>query len=259
MPQTDSIPARVRFLTIMERVFRRWLLLFLLIFSLFNLLPLLAPTAMHNGFSGIGNLIYDLYGTISHQFANRSYFFYGEHVMYAAEELPLEFTRDINEDEGRLKQYRGDEVRGWKVAWSDRLLAMFGSMLVSAAAYALLSMRRKPGRIPLWLAILLITPLIIDGMTHSISDTNSLFEGFRYTNEWLASLTGNAFSPTFYQGSGLGSFNAWMRLITGVLFGIGLVGYTFPMLDRYFNRNADILREKLTAWHNRRKDIPTNG
>ncbi|MHA1937336.1 MAG: hypothetical protein ACW97O_03915, partial [Candidatus Thorarchaeota archaeon] len=54
-------------------------------------------------------------------------------------------------------------------------------------------------------------------------------EGFRYTNEWLAQLTGSIFPTTFYAGNALGSFNSWMRLITGTLFGIGVVWLGFPL------------------------------
>jgi len=259
MTQTSlSIPPRVRFLMRMERVFRRWLPIFLALFALFNLLPLLAPIAMNAGATGAGNAIYDLYGTISHQFANRSYFLFGEQIMYAADELPIAFTGDVFQDERALKQYRGDEQRGWKVAWSDRLVAMFASWWLSALIYGLLSRRQPPQPIPLWLAVLLIAPLVIDGLTHSVSDTASLFEGFRYTNEWLAARLGATFPPEFYRGHGLGSLNWWLRLITGVSFGIGLVGYTYPRVDAYFHHNADVLAAKLQQWRNRRKGILTN-
>ncbi len=241
----------------MERVFRRWLAIFILIFALFNLLPLLAPTFMQAGWSAAGNAIYDLYGVISHQFAHRSFFFYGEQVMYTPDELPLEFTGERLEDARLLKRYRGDETHGWKMAWSDRLVAMFGSWWISAMVYGLLSLRRKPNAIPLWLALLLIAPLVLDGITHTVSDAETLFAGFRYENSWLASLTRNAFSQEFYAGDALGSFNSWVRILSGILFGIGFVGYTFPHVDRYFSRNADILAQKLQQWRNKRNHSQT--
>ncbi|MCA9915611.1 MAG: hypothetical protein KC496_19790, partial [Anaerolineae bacterium] len=83
MTTTAPTPPRVRFLMRMERVFRRWLAIFVLIFALFNLLPLLAPAFMQAGWDAAGNVVYNLYGTISHQLANRSFFLYGEQVMYA--------------------------------------------------------------------------------------------------------------------------------------------------------------------------------
>ena len=37
----------------------------------------------------------------------------------------------------------------------------------------------------------------------------------------------------------LGSFNSWMRLITGILFGIALVGFAYPYITDSF---ADMAR-----------------
>ena len=79
----------------------------------------------------------------------------------------------------------------------------------------------------------------IDGTTHALSDLEGIGQGFRDTNIWLQMLTNNAFSITFYQGDALASFNSWMRLITGVLFGIALVGFAYPYINDSF---ADIVR-----------------
>jgi hypothetical protein len=81
--------------------------------------------------------------------------------------------------------------------------------------------------------------MVIDGSTHMISDLAGIGEGFRDTNVWLQILTNNAFSTAFYQGDALGSFNSWMRLITGILFGIALVGFAYPYINDAF---ADIVR-----------------
>ena len=49
----------------------------------------------------------------------------------------------------------------------------------------------------------------------------------------------NTLSIAFYQGDALGSFNSWLRLITGILFGIALVGFAYPYINDSF---ADIVR-----------------
>jgi hypothetical protein len=36
---------------------------------------------------------------------------------------------------------------------------------------------------------------------------------------------------TFYAGDALGSFNSWMRLITGLLGGLGIAWFAFPHLE----------------------------
>ena len=72
----------------------------------------------------------------------------------------------------------------------------------------------------------------MDGTTHLVSDWQAgIAAGFRYTNDWLVALTGGRFSDTFYIGDAWGSFNSWMRLISGALFGIALVGWMFPLLE----------------------------
>ena len=49
----------------------------------------------------------------------------------------------------------------------------------------------------------------------------------------------HALPATFYTGDALGSFNAWMRLLSGLLFGIGIVWFAYPRLHATFNEAAD--------------------
>lgn len=253
---TIKIPLAVRILTIAEWVFRHWLALLAVIFMIFNLLPILAPVAMNANQTAIGDGIYRLYGSLSHQWAHRSYFLFGEQVMYTPEELPVNIIDDFFHDGTALYQFIGNEQFGWKVAWSDRLVSVFGAGLITIFAYMLL--RRRSGFRPLtryWM-LLLVLPLLIDGMTHIISEDNAdaLVNGFRWSNEWLATLTGNAFSPEFYTGDTFGSFNSWMRIITGSLFGIGVMAWGLGIADGYFVRNATILRGRLDNWWQRQQN-----
>ena len=244
---SQPIPSNVRFVMRMERIFRHWVAILLSLFIAFNLLPIVAPIAMKAGITPIGNLIYDLYGIISHQYANRSFFLFGEQLMYEPEELPLTLQDEFLPDSTALKAFRGTPELGWKMAWSDRLFAMFGAMLGMFIAFAFLRWKH----FPLWFGVLLVLPLIIDGATHMHSDSASVISGYRYDNAWLASLTNHAFSEAFYVGDAFGSFNAIMRLVTGILLGIGFFGWGLPIADRYFQRNAAILAQKLDDWRKR--------
>jgi hypothetical protein len=85
-----------------------------------------------------------------------------------------------------------------------------------------------------------------------VSDLAGIGQGFRDSNAWLAAITNQAFAPSFYAGDALGSFNAWMRLLTGILFGLGVVWFGFPYLDeafiapvRYRQERAELDREFL--------------
>lgn len=50
-----------------------------------------------------------------------------------------------------------------------------------------------------------------------------LIRGIWVSPPWLANLTGGSFPTNFYAGDAFGSFNSWMRLTTGLIFGVTLV------------------------------------
>ena len=84
----------------------------------------------------------------------------------------------------------------------------------------------------------------MDGSSHAVSDLAGIGAGFRDTNFWLAALTQNFLPSTFYAGDALGSFNSSMRLLTGFLFGLGTVWYTFPFLNEAFSSMAQVVDYK---------------
>jgi len=70
--------------------------------------------------------------------------------------------------------------------------------------------------------------MALDGGTHFISDMlGGMMAGFRYDNAWLAALTSSTLPDWFYAGNALGSFNSDMRILSGILFGLGLVWFAF--------------------------------
>ena len=135
-----------------------------------------------------------------------------------------------------LRHFIGNSEMGWKVAWSDRMVWMYTSILFGGLLFGLVRKQLKP--LSFWSFVSLLLPMAIDGGTHMISDLAGIGQGFRDTNTWLQILTRNAFSLAFYAGDGLGSFNSWMRLLTGILFGVGLVGLAYPYLNDSFTDNS---------------------
>ena len=85
--------------------------------------------------------------------------------------------------------------------------------------------------LPWWLFALTLLPLAIDGGSHFVSDIINFGGGFRDTNAWLAVLTNNSFSASFYVGDAIASFNWWMRLISGLLAGFGIVFFFYPYFE----------------------------
>ena len=214
---------------------RHWLLIINLLIALWVGLPWLAPVFMHWGWTSAGKAVYLIYSFQCHQLPERSYFLFGRQTMYSLAETQAAWQTMTNPL--ILRQFIGNPEMGWKVAWSDRMVSMYTSILFAGLLYGLVRKQLKPPSFGKF--VILLLPMVIDGGTHMISDLAGIGEGFRDTNVWLQILTNNVFPITYYQGDALGSFNSWMRLITGVLFGIALDGFAYPYINDAF---ADIVR-----------------
>ena len=221
---------------------RHWLFPISVLIGLWVGLPWLAPLFMEMGWTSAGKAIYLLYATQCHQLPQRSFFLFGNNPMYSLTEVQA-LWQNTN-DPMVLRQFTGDLVMGWKVAWSDRMVYMYTTILLWGVLFWLVRKRLKP--LPWWGLVLLLLPMVIDGSTHMISDfTAGIGLGFRDSNTWLATLTNNAFPATFYTGDALGSFNSWARLITGLLFSLGIVWALYPRLHSGFTSTASQIEEKL--------------
>lgn len=220
---------------------RHGLILLLALLLAFTLLPFAAPLAMYMGWESEGELLYRFYSLFCHQLPQRSWFLFGPKLTYTLAELqqvnpglsPLE-----------LRAFVGTPALGWKVAWSDRMVAFYTLTPIFGLAYATV---RWAGRqiAPLPWIVLLITllPLVIDGGTHAINDVltgGASVGGFRDTNQWLAWLTFDAF-PGFYTGDQLGTFNWWARLVTGSIAAWGIAFTVFPLIDQTLQQEARLL------------------
>jgi uncharacterized membrane protein len=226
-----------------------WLALFNTFVGVFVMLPYLAPVFMWLGLTGLADRIYFLYVIIGHQLPQRSIFLFGPKLTYSIPEITA-ITQSINPLV--LKQFIGNTALGWKVAYSDRLMAWYGSFWIASLVYAVIRRRVKP--LPFWGLVLFALPMFIDGATHTISDVlvnNQFGTGFRDSNAWLAELTNNALAATFYAGDALGSFNSLARWLSGALFGVGLAWFLLPYAEGTFAyRRAELdVKRGSTAPH----------
>lgn len=180
---------------------KHWLALVNLFWGLYVGLPLLAPVLMDAGWTTPATIIYTIYRPACHQRPTRSYFFGGEQLVYTPEELA---TAGV--DIGSLSRDIGNDTVGWKVAFCERDVAIYGSLFLGGLAFALVRRWRGNRLMPFRYYLIFLVPMGIDG-------TLQLF-GF-YESNWLA------------------------RTITGVLFGIGSVLFAYPYLEEGF---ADVRR-----------------
>lgn len=223
---------------------QHWLLWAGIVIGLYVFLPWLAPLLMELGWTSAGNAIYTIYATQCHQLPQRSFFLFGQETMYSLADIQA-VTAPTN-NPIILRRFVGNATMGWKVAWSDRMVSMYTSMFFGVVIYA--GLRHRTPKLPMWGFILLCIPMGIDGVTHMISDfTGGIGYGFRDDNAWLALLTRNIFPASFYAGDALGSFNSWMRLITGILFGLGTVWLAFPYMEESFQEVNEGMQSIVTA------------
>ena len=205
---------------------RHWFEAFLIVYGLWVFTPFLAPVFMQIGWTGVGKAIYFIYSFFCHQLPERSFFLFGERTMYSLNEIQAAWQDTINPF--ILRKFIGNETMGWKIAWSDRMIWFYTSVWLFAVLWS--PFRRKIKPLAWWGFVLLLLPLAIDGSTHAISDLAGIGQGFRDTNQWLVAFTNNTFPATFYAGDALGSFNSWIRLITGLLAGLGITWLAFPYI-----------------------------
>lgn len=209
---------------------RNWVIPLHLILGIYVGLPFLAPVFMHVGWSSAGRVIYFIYSWLCHQLPERSYFLFGPKFTYSLAELQNAWQHTINP--AILRHFIGSPELGWKVAWSDRMVSMYISLWLFGLLWW--PFRRKIKPLPLWGLLLLLLPMALDGTSHFLSDLAGIGQGFRYSNLWLAEITRQALPVSFYAGEAWGSFNSLMRLLTGIMFGLGIVWYTYPYLEKAF-------------------------
>lgn len=223
-------------------VMTHWLALLLIGMFIFTFLPFLAPLFMALGWNRLGEAIYTLYIPFCHQLPQRSWFFFGNKFTYTLSEIEQVYG---NTDPWALRFFYGSPQMGWKVAWSDRMISFYTMTPVFGLLYA--ALRRWVRRpLPFRIFLLLLMPMALDGFTHAISDAvwGISAGGFRDSNAWMSALTGNAL-PGFYAGDQAGTFNWWMRLVTGLWASVAVVFWAFPWLDRLLRHE----RTRLTDPH----------
>jgi uncharacterized membrane protein len=180
---------------------KHWLALANLVLALYVGLPLLAPIFMEAGWTLPAKIIYTAYRPACHQRPDRSYFFGGPQATYTPKELAA-----AGVDGGPLSRDIGSASLGWKVAFCERDVAIYGSMLLAGLAYGLIRRRRSTRLMPLRVYALFVLPMAVDGILQLFGV---------YESTWL------------------------LRTITGVIFGVGSVLFAFPYLEEGF---ADVRR-----------------
>jgi uncharacterized membrane protein len=230
MSQAAAVVQPFHRTSFLEWITKHWLAIFLVVFGLWVGMPWLAPVLMQLEWNEAGRAIYFVYSLFCHQLPERSFFLFGPQTMYSLSDIQAAWQDTINPLV--LRKFIGNEAMGWKVAWSDRMISFYASIWLFGLAWR--PLRRAVGSLPWQGFALMLVPMILDGVTHTVSDLAGIGQGFRDSNLWLAAVTGNSLPAAFYAGDALGSFNSWTRLSTGLLAGLGIIWFAFPQVEAAF-------------------------
>jgi uncharacterized membrane protein len=166
-----------------------------------------APTLMYTDHERVARLIYLVFKPQCHQLPERSFFLYGESMSYSLQDFePAGVTHDSSL--ASRAKFVGDQRLGYKVAFCQRDLATWGAILLGGLAFGLSG--RRWSVMPLWLFVLFLLPMAVDGLSQLL--------GLRESN-WP------------------------LRTVSGAIFGLGIVWLAYPYVQRGMN---DVLRRTQT-------------
>lgn len=212
-----------------------YLALFNLFIFLYVGLPFLAPVLMRLGAEPPARLIYRSYGMVCHQLAYRSFFLFGEQVVYPRAEAGVEGVLTFSQATGvgessdpdelfAARDFIGNPALGYKVALCERDVSIYGAILLFGLLYSVVGMLRPTGRplaaLPWYLWILLgILPIAIDGLSQLFSQPPFNFFPVRESTPNL-------------------------RVLTGFLFGFTTAWFGYPMVEQTMSETRRIMAEK---------------
>lgn len=217
---------------------KRYLLMLNLFMLIYVGLPFLAPTLMKLGAELPARAIYRIYSPLCHQFGFRSFFLYGEQVVYPLAEARMTGIKTFEQATGipnlndpysvtrfDARKYTGDETVGYKVALCERDVAIYLAILLFGIIYGLSGRRVKSLHWAIWLLIG-IAPIGLDGFSQ-------LFSQFNWA--WL-----NSILP--YRESTI-----YLRILTGSLFGFMTAWFAYPNIEESMNETRQYYIKKFAV------------
>lgn len=209
---------------------RHWLAVANTFFFLYVALPVLAPILLANGYTGAANTIYSMYQIACHQLPSRSYFIAGE-----------------------------------QVAFCQRDVAIYGSIFLAGLVFNFVRRWLKP--LALRWYVFFLVPVAVDG---GMQMASTLLEVVPITVLWAVGLIAMglvsailqsrkyltwhsylffAFGPLsllYLQFTGPHLSNGLLRTITGFIFAVGTVWFTYPYMEVSFKDMEQDLTAKLS-------------
>lgn len=192
-------------------------------------LPFLAPVLERMNADLPARIIYKVYSPLCHQLAYRSWFLFGEQPAYPrslaglSNELSYEEATGLDSrDVLSARNYTGNATLGYKVAFCERDVAIYGGILVFGLLFALTGKRLRSLPWYIWIIIGMV-PMGIDGV--------SQLPGLIATNiAWLP----------------IRESTPLLRTITGLLFGMTTAWFGFPLVEETILDSRKALNKKIS-------------
>lgn len=199
-------------------------------------LAFLAPVMQHYDMTTAARINYAVYSKFCHQLAYRSWFLYGEQPAYPRETAAVAGLKTYGEVTGldpsdlqAARDFIGTPELGYKVAFCQRDVAIYGGLLLFGLIFAIFKSRIKP--LPWWGLILLgIVPIGLDGVSQLVGQ---LFTRLPWN-----------FIP--YRES-----TPLLRTITGFLFGVSIAWFGYPVVEESMKDTRKIMAVKFAALQGR--------
>ncbi len=216
----------------------KYMLIFNLAFLIYAGLPFVAPIFMKIGAEGPAKVIYTIYSPLCHQLAFRSWFLFGEQASYprALAGVPGLITFEqatglSGDDVLGARAFIGNSTLGYKVAFCERDVAIYGAIFLFGLIFA--GTGRKIKSIPWYLWIIIgIIPIGIDGFSQIPS---------------LLSTPMPAWIP-------IRESTPFLRTLTGFLFGFTTAWYGFPYIEESMRDTRRMLAQKIAVVTQTKKD-----
>lgn len=152
---------------VLNRALRHWLLALNLSLGLFLAGGLAAPVLAATGVRSVADVLYTAYHFTCHQWAFRSFFFFGQQPLDAYSQQTL-FDRGLDPF-----AFIGNSSLGWKMAFCERDLAIYVGLLVVGLVYARHRDLPPSGFV---LYGVLVWPMALDGFTQLFGWRESTWE-----------------------------------------------------------------------------------
>lgn len=191
-------PAATRTSRSLLFISRHWLALFNLMILLYVGLPFMAPVLMKVGAERPARWIYKAYSPLCHQWAFRSWFLFGPQPAYpralaGTGLVPLSEATGVDENDlVGARAFIGNEQVGYKVAFCERDVAIYGGLLLGGLLFA--GVRRRLRPLPIWAwALFGVLPIALDGGSQLLGALPFFSWPVRESTPLLRTLTGLAF------------------------------------------------------------------